>query len=47
MKLWLLVENDEMMTSGILNPLDFKNDSVIVMTDQSEKTQIKIRYEIR
>ena len=43
----IIAENDEMMTSGILNPLDFKNDSVIVMTDELEKTQIKIRYEIR
>ena len=40
-------ETDELMTSGTLNPLDFKNDSVIVMTDQDQKTQIKIRYEIR
>lgn len=42
-----LLETDELMTSGMLNPLDFKNDSVIVMTDASQKTQIKIRYEIR
>lgn len=42
-----LLETDELMTSGTLNPLDFKNDSVIVMTDLSQKTQIKIRYEIR
>jgi hypothetical protein len=42
-----LLESDELMTSGLLNPLDFKNDSVIVMTDVTQNTQIKIRYEIR
>lgn len=42
-----LLESDELMTSGLLNPLDFKNDSVIVMTDATQNTQIKIRYEIR
>lgn len=40
-------ETEELMTSGILNPLDFKNDSVIVMTDATQTTQIKIRYEIK
>ncbi len=40
-------ETDELMTSGFLNPLDFKNDSVIVMIDSNQTTQIKIRYEIR
>lgn len=40
-------ETDELMTSGILNPLDFKNDSVIVMTNLDQTTQIKIIYEIR
>lgn len=43
----VLLETDELMTSGVLNPLDFKNDSVIVITDATQKTQIKIRYEIR
>jgi hypothetical protein len=43
----LFLESDELMTSGLLNPLDFKNDSVIVMTDSIQNTQIKIRYEIR
>jgi len=40
-------ETDELMTSGLLNPLDFKNDSVIVMINSTQNTQIKIRYEIR
>ncbi len=40
-------ETDELMTSGLLNPLDFKNDSVIVMLNSTQNTQIKIRYEIR
>lgn len=39
-------ETDELMTSGTLNPLDFKNDSVIVMMNATQNTQIKIRYEI-
>lgn len=43
----LIVETDELMTSGLLNPLDFKNDSVIVAQDEAQTTQIKIRYEIR
>lgn len=43
----ILIESDELMTSGMLNPLDFKNDSVIVVTDSSQATQLKIRYEIR
>ena len=43
----IIVESDELMTSGLLNPLDFKNDSVIVMQDEAQTTQIKIRYEIR
>lgn len=43
----IIVESDELMTSGLLNPLDFKNDSVIVMQDDAQTTQIKIRYEIR
>jgi hypothetical protein len=41
------LETDELMTSGLLNPLDFKNDSVIVITDLTQSTQIKIRYAIR
>jgi hypothetical protein len=40
-------ETDQLMTSGLLNPLDFKNDSVIVMINATQNTQIKIRYEIR
>lgn len=43
----IIVESDELMTSGLLNPLDFKNDSVIVAQDEAQTTQIKIRYEIR
>lgn len=40
-------ETDELMTSGTLNPLEFSNDSVIVVTDSTLRTQLKIRYDIR
>ncbi len=41
------IESDELMTSGTFNPLNFKNDSVIVIQDQNQTTQIKVRYVIK